>query len=197
MGLMFGFHGGIDGVHGVVLQASNDLEIFGYLTDTTLAALDAQDSFDNSMIYCILHESIYCQGKASNWAADRIRHEYPEFDLNRASERVNFTGEMVFPWMLDDYAQLNKVKEVGLRLAEIEDWPALYDEEQLAKNEVPVYAASYIHDMYVDQDLAMETARKVKNCKVFTTNVMFHNALGSKMEEVVQQLFNLRNDVFD
>jgi hypothetical protein len=190
-------HGGLDSIHNVVLEATNDLEIFGFLTDTTLATLDAAGSFDNSILYCILHEPIYCQGKAANWSADRIRREYSEFDFELASDRVNFTGEMVYPWMLDDYAQLKKVKEVGQRLAEIEDWPALYNEAQLAKNEVPVYAASYIHDMYVDQDLALETARKVKGCKVFTTNVMFHDAVRSKMEEVVQQLLTLRNDVVD
>ncbi|KAI9846895.1 MAG: hypothetical protein M1837_003507 [Sclerophora amabilis] len=79
----------------------------------------------------------------------------------------------------------------------MDDWPALYDESQLAKNEVPVYAATYIDDMYVDFDLARETASKIKGCKEFITNVMYHNALSSKSDEVMRQLFALRDDVVD
>ena len=73
----------------------------------------------------------------------------------------------------------------------------MYDLKQLAKNEVPVYAAAYVEDMYVDFDLSMDTASKVKGCKVFTTNVMFHNAVSRKMDEVVKQAFALRDDVLD
>ena len=51
--------------------------------------------------------------------------------------------------------------------------------------------------MYVDSGFAMETAKKIKGCKVFTTNVMFHDAIRSKMDEVVRSLFALRDDVVD
>ena len=49
----------------------------------------------------------------------------------------------------------------------------------------------------MDFELSVETARKIKECKVFTTNVMFHDALRSKMDEVVRQAFALRDDVID
>lgn len=55
----------------------------------------------------------------------------------------------------------------------------------------------YIEDMYVHTDLALDTAKKIKGCKVFTTNVMFHDAIRSRMDEVVKQAFALRDDVFD
>jgi ABC-type uncharacterized transport system substrate-binding protein len=67
----------------------------------------------------------------------------------------------------------------------------------LAKTTVPVYAASYIEDMYVDFAFAKDTARLVRGTKVFETNVMYHNALRAKSDEVIQQLFNLRDDVLD
>lgn len=195
--MSLGMHGGLDAVHDIVLRASNDLDLFGHLTSGALSAIENSDPFDQHFIYAILHEPIYCQGQAANWSAHRIVKEQEEFNYDRQEGPIFFTGEMVFPWMLEDFAELSKIRETGEQLAQISDWPALYDEQQLAKNEVPVYAASYIHDMYVDQDLAMETARKVKGCQVFTTNVMFHNAIGSKMEEVTKQLFALRDDVTD
>ena len=198
LGLAFGGHGGLDSVHDIVLRASYDIESFGHLTRGSLSAVDRMTPYDDAMIYAILHEPIYCQGEAATWAAARVLSEYPEFDLDRTDDSpIYFTGEMIFPWMFEDYAELRKVEDVANQVASDSDWPKLYDEEQLAKNEVPVYAASYVEDMYVDFDLSMETAKKVKGCKLFTTNVMFHDAVRSKMDEVVKQVFALRDDTID
>jgi hypothetical protein len=82
-------------------------------------------------------------------------------------------------------------------LAAYDDWPDLYNEEQLAKNEVPVYAATYIDDMYVHYDLAAETASKIKNCRQFVTNTMYHNALRGCADELMKHLFALRDDSID
>lgn len=99
--------------------------------------------------------------------------------------------------MFEDYSELRKVQDVAERIAADSDWPALFDEAQLAKNEVPVYAAAYTEDMYVDYDFSRETAAKIKGSKVFVTNVMYHDAVREKMDEVVRQLFSLRDDVID
>lgn len=72
--------------------------------------------------------------------------------------------------MLEDYPELLALRQDALLLAEYDKWDALYDEERLKRNMVPVFAASYIEDMYVDYDLAKETARKVKGIKTFETN---------------------------
>lgn len=198
LGIAFGGHGGIDSIHNLVLRAKNDISLFGHLTYGSLAAIEGAGSFDTNLIYAILHEPIYCQGEAANWSAHRIQSETPDFAIDQpASQPVQFTGEMIFPHMFEDYAELRRVAKVAEKLARKADWPALYDLEQLAKNTVPVYAASYDRDMYVDQGLALETAKAVKGCKVFTTNVMFHDAIRSKMDEVVRQVFALRDDVVD
>lgn len=99
--------------------------------------------------------------------------------------------------MLDSYAELDQLRDVAEALANTSDWPVLYDEAQLAKNEVPVYAATYIDDMYVHYDLASNTASKIKGIKQFITNTMYHDALRSKSGEVMRQLFNLRDDSID
>ena len=99
--------------------------------------------------------------------------------------------------MFNDYSELRKVSDVAHRVAASSDWSPLFDEAQLAKNEVPVYAAAYQEDMYVDYGFSCETAEKIKGCKVFSTNVMYHNAVRDKADEVVRQLFALRDDVID
>lgn len=49
--------------------------------------------------------------------------------------------------MFKDYDELRELQETAELLAHAEDWPELYDEQQLAKNEVPIYSAVYIEDM--------------------------------------------------
>ena len=196
LGILFGFHGGMDTVHEIVLRAVNDIDMFGHLTRGSLSSIDRGVSYDDNLLYSILHEPLYCQGEASKWSAHRLQDEIPEYDLDREGP-IYFAGEMIYPWMFEDYAELRKVQDVANRVAADPDWPALYDEEQLAKNEVPVYAAAYVEDMYVFFDFSMETAKKIKGCKVFTTNVFFHDAIRSRMDEVIKQAFALRDDVID
>ncbi|KAL4895101.1 Alpha/Beta hydrolase protein [Aspergillus ambiguus] len=197
LGILFGMHGGLDIVHDIVLRAHIDLDMFGALTHPTLTAIDSNGGLDSNVIYAILHEAIYCQGQASNWSADRIRSAKQHFQINVDLPQIWFTGEMIFKDMFDSYQELNQIKEAAEILAKTTDWPALYDEAQLAKNEVPVYAATYVEDMYVHFDHARNTAAKIKGIKQFITNVMYHNALRSKTDELMQQLFALREDTID
>ena len=99
--------------------------------------------------------------------------------------------------MFRSFGELGDLKEVAQIVASYYGWPKLYDEAQLAKNEVPVYSATYVEDMYVNYGLATETASKIKNCKQFITNAMYHDGIRSKPEEVMAQLFALRDDSID
>ncbi|KAF2144780.1 uncharacterized protein K452DRAFT_306549 [Aplosporella prunicola CBS 121167] len=194
LGINMGFHGGIDSTHEIVLRASNDLAIFGHLTRPTCSLIEQTLPFDDHIVYAILHEPIYCQGNnAANWSAHRIQQQFPEFDLDTDGP-LHFTGEMVFPWMLHDYAELRGVAGPAEKLAAHADWPALYDAEQLARNEVPTYAAVYMEDMYVDFEHSMNTARAIKGCRTFVTNVMYHDAVRSRMDDVWRNVWALRDE---
>ena len=99
--------------------------------------------------------------------------------------------------MFNDYVELQELRETADILALSKDWPELYDEKQLARNEVPVYSATYVDDMYVHFDLARETAARIRKCKTFITNVLYHDGLGHKTDELMKKLFDLRDDVLD
>jgi pimeloyl-ACP methyl ester carboxylesterase len=105
-------------------------------------------AWDTNPLYAAMHESIYCQGAASNWAAHRVREaEYAaDFDavaLARAGKPVMFTGEMVFPWMFDEFVELRKIREAAHLVAADADWPELYSAARLQETSVPVAAATY------------------------------------------------------
>ncbi|PFH61782.1 hypothetical protein XA68_16311 [Ophiocordyceps unilateralis] len=203
LGIAFGGHGGFDGVHSLLLHLKASLDQFGFLTRAALQPLETFTLFDTNIIYAILHEAIYCDGpgKPSNWAAFRVGRTLQPFHWLESDrddvDTMYFAGEMIFPLHFETYPELIPLRPVAEKLAAATDWPRLYDEEQLRKNTVPVYAMSYIDDMYVDNDLARETAKLVRGTKVAETNLMYHSALRSKSEEVLQALFSLRDDVLD
>ena len=84
--------------------------------------------------------------------------------------------------MFRDYAELRELHVAADLLASM-TWPELYDEVQLGKNEVDVYTAIFIEDMYVDFDYARTTASKIRKCKTFVTNIsktfFFHCSLSN------------------
>jgi pimeloyl-ACP methyl ester carboxylesterase len=203
LGLQFGFHGGLDTIHELVLRATNDLTLFGHITRPTVARITGALPFEDAIIYAVLHEPLYCQGTASNWSAHRIRESMgPEFQIAKdggvgTEKPVYFTGEMIFPWMFEDYGELKRIAIQAEKVQQFDDWPAVYDVQQLQKNEVPVYAAVYIDDMYVDFNYSMEAASAIRGCKTYVTNAMYHDAVRSRMDEVTKALFTLRDDSID
>ena len=202
LGWYFGFHNGLDQVHEMIFRLSSDLGQFGFFTRPTLTAFSNLIPYDTMPLYALIHEMCYLQNnEASNWAADRIVKNHPEFantDPDVASEKpIYFLGEQIFRDQFHDYAGLSSLLPVADILAQKSDWPQLYDVEQLQKNTVPVFAATYVDDMYVDFEFACETAGTIRGCRNFVTNAMYHDALGSKSDDLVKQLLGMRDDVMD
>jgi predicted phosphohydrolase len=139
----------------------------------------------------VLHEPIYCEGSASNWSAERVRTEYPEFEV-RPGEAVYFTGEMIYPWMFEDYAYLAPLKDAAQILAEYEDWPPLYDLQKLAQNTVPGAAAVYFDDMYVAREFSTALGRQIPGLRLWITNEYQHNGLRAQGERVLDRLIRMR-----
>ncbi len=197
MGLHFGFHGGLDVVHNVVLRVFRDLSEEGEITRPALAVMESMGWFDEAILYAVLHEALYCQGQAARRAFDRVVGEEEGFGVEGEKARYLFTGEMVFRRAFDDCAELRGLKQVTDRLMEFEGWPDLYDVEQLMENEVPVYAAVFVDDMYVGFEFATSTASLIKGCKTFVTNQLYHDAVRGRPDETLRALFALRDEPID
>ncbi|KAM0283612.1 hypothetical protein ACHAQH_002390 [Verticillium albo-atrum] len=212
LGLGFGAHGGLDSVHALILKLKTDLDQFGFLDRAALTAVESYNPLDTNPIYALLHEAIYCYkpGVASKWAAQRVGSRLTPYawlddsskplsldEADDESKPLYFSGEMIFPFHIDTYPELQALKPAADLLAAYDEWPALYDLDQLRRNEVPVYAASFVDDMYVDSRIARETAAAVRGCKVYETNTMYHNALRAKTGEVLGELFKLRDGTID
>lgn len=180
-----------------------------------LKAVDHAQPFDEYPIYFWLHESIYACGNsnhlsnlrsekddvdlATNWSADAAfetkinarSSDAAEYDYKTTSREdidlpVLFFGEMIFPWMTEDYDQCGGLGCTALAnaLAKKKDWGPLYDGDHmravLEDGRSRSAAAVYYEDMYVDFDLSMKVASRggpLEKCKVYITNDYQHSGI--------------------
>ncbi|PSW16490.1 alpha/beta hydrolase [Photobacterium rosenbergii] len=159
-----------------------------------LNAMLAEQSYQTNPIYAILHESIYCQHSASKWSAHRVRDSFPQFNYQKGNT-FQFTGEMVYPWMFEQFECLKPLQEVANLLAERTDWADLYDIQALANNTVPVACAVYAEDMYVEMQYSLETLKGIPNSKAWITNEYEHNGLRADGERILDKLMEMAEDI--
>lgn len=186
LGMGFGAAGGFETVHYLLEEAWDGSE----LSPTFLAGVQEHISFGIRPLYAVLHEACYAQGASTKWAAQRVRGELPEFDP-RGDGRVLFTGEMTYPWMFSHEQAMRPFAAAAHLLAERSNWPALYDAERLAGNAVPVMAAVYHDDMYVDAELSLETAGRLGSVRTWVTNEFEHNGLRADGDRVLGRLVDM------
>ncbi len=169
------------------------------LSDAFRYALMDELSFSAAPLYALLHEASYAQGAATRWSAQRIRAEFGEFDPRPAIEGTApllFTGEMIYPWMIDDDPVLRPLREAAHILAERDDWPPLYDPSRLAANDVPVAAAVYYDDMYVPREFSIQTAEAIRGLRTWVTSEYSHDGLRVSDGAVLDRLIGMcRGDI--
>ena len=190
LGAIFGSRNGFETLHYLLeepfVPGAQGVE----LNLSFLRGIEELQSYETNPIYALLHEPIYCEGFASNWSAERVLAEYPEFSLQKDGP-VLFTGEMIYPWMFDEYRFLQPLKEAAEILAAYEEWPQLYDLDQLRNNIVPCVATVYYDDMYVERGFSEETARLIKGTHIWVTNEYVHSGLRLSGERILDRLLSM------
>lgn len=198
LGLMLGSGNGSHTLHYLVEDAFVSGARGRELSDSFLHHAQGHLSFAAHPLYAVLHEAIYGQRSvspgATRWAAERVRAEFPRFDAAAAlgsGAPVLFTGETIHPWMFTTDPALAPLREAADLLAQREDWPDLYEPATLARNEVPVAAAIYHDDMYVDTADSLATARAVLGLRTWVTDEYEHDGLRVSGGRVLDRLIRL------
>ncbi|WP_261817918.1 alpha/beta hydrolase [Vibrio gallicus] len=194
LGINFGMSGTFLPTYYLLESAFIEVDGKQVLNYAFLNEMLAQQGFQTNPIYAILHESIYCQGFASQWSAHRVRQQYPEFNY-KPGNSFYFTGEMVFPWMFEQYTNLKPLQSAAEILANKADWPALYNAELLAQNTVPVACAVYADDMFVEMDLSRQTLSQIPNSRAWITNEYEHNGLRADGSRILTRLTSLTDAI--
>lgn len=175
LGSLLGMTGGAERLH-YILELPHDSPAF-------LHDIESATMFARNPIYAILHEACWADGFATNWSADRLLPL--EFE-----EQPFLTGEHVYPWMFEDFRALQPLREVAELLA-ARSWPKLYDVDMLHENEVPLAAAIYADDMYVERAFSEETAAQIPRARSWLTNEYDHNGLRVDAERIFGRLLEL------
>ncbi|POX48819.1 alpha/beta hydrolase [Streptomyces sp. Ru71] len=168
------------------------------LSDTFQEEVRGLLSYAAHPLYALLHEAIYGQdARPTAWAAERVRAEFPQFDAAKAlagDGPLLFTGETIHPWMFDCDPALRPLKETAELLAARTDFTPLYDRDRLAANEVPVAAAVYHDDMYVDAGHSLATARAIRGLRTWVTDEFEHDGVRAGGPRVLDRLLALTRD---
>jgi hypothetical protein len=109
------------------------------------------------------------------------------------ADSILLTGEHVYPWMFEEYAALAPLREAAHLLA-ARHWPRLYAPDALAENTVPVAAAVYADDMYVERVFSEETAARVGAMRTWLTSEYDHNGLRVDGRRILTRLLDLARD---
>lgn len=139
-------------------------------------------------LYWTLQEFIYADGDTMpiGWAAAEEKAHRAEFDT--LARPLMFTGEAMFPWMFEQMPELKPFKPAMDLLMEDTSWDKIYDPQRLACNEVPLQAAVYFDDMYVDSGLQLDTLSRVGDSHAWVTNEFEHDGLHGSV--VFKHLFD-------
>ena len=175
LGQMLGMSDGAEHLH-YLLELPPGSPAFGH-------DIEASVTFARNPIYAVLHEASWADGGTTHWSAGRLLP--PDFEAPQL-----FTGEHVYPWMFEDYGALAPLREAAELLA-AREWPRLYDPDVLADNEVPVAAAIYVNDMYVERRFSEETAAWIRGARAWITNEYEHNGLRVDGARILGRLIDL------
>jgi pimeloyl-ACP methyl ester carboxylesterase len=141
-------------------------------------------SFARNPLYAVIHEACYADGGATRWSAARLLPEA------YADAPELLTGEHVFPWLFEDYGELAPLREAAELLA-AHEWPRLHDADVLRANDVPVAAAIYTDDPYVERAFSEETAATIRGLRSWVTSEYEHNGLRADGARVLGRLIDM------
>ena len=193
LGWYLGTEGGFETLHHFFDEAFCDEAMNTLSWRFVKNMLQATNFWEIDPLYAVLHESIYCNGFGSHWAADQVMQSVESFSLQKTIPY--FSGEMVRKDMFNDYAGLQPFSKVAELLAQKNDWPKLYDLQKLQNNPVPVAVLLIKDDIYVNHALSQAALKHIKNARVWQHETWQHDALRKHGKEVMQKLLGLTSPV--
>ncbi|MGY6020098.1 alpha/beta fold hydrolase [Streptomyces spinosirectus] len=198
LGIVLGGSEGTHRLHHLLEDAFVRTAQGSALSDAFQEAAQGLLSYAGHPLYALVHEAAYAQDeRPTDWSAERVRAEFPQFDAAKTlagDGPLLFTGESVHPWMFDCDPALRPLRETAELLAARSDWRPLYDPARLAANDVPVAAAVYHDDMYVDTAHSLDTARAIRGLRTWVTDEFEHDGVRAGGPRVLDRLLALTRD---
>ncbi|MGC0269214.1 alpha/beta fold hydrolase [Glutamicibacter soli] len=189
LGIDFGMGPGFERLHWLLEQSGDGTE----LSDCLLQEVQARTSFAGNPLFAVLQEDIYGNGAngPSAFAAQAELEQHADFATDAPT--LLFTGEMMFRWTFEETRLLRPYIPAVEVLAARGTHRKIYDLQKIAANRVPMAAAVYYDDMYVDAGLSLDTAKKVGGLQAWVTNEHEHDGINDPA--VLRRLFAMVDEV--
>jgi len=196
LGLAFYGKGGFETMHWLLEDAWTDGPEGKTLSFKFLSGVQGHYSFETNPIYAILHEQIYVQDRATDWAASRVMSQFADaYDRDvEDGKPFMFTGEMVFPWFFDEFGELTSLKGAAEILAKKKEWSKIYDMQAINSAKIPCAAAIYYEDMCVVRQFSEEVVRDMQSVVRWVTNEYEHNGSSVDGERIMDVLLTMLAD---
>lgn len=175
LGIDFGMGHGFERLHWLLEQSGDGTDI----SDGLLQEIQSRTNYAGNPLFAVLQEDIYGHGAngASTFAAQSEVELHPDFTTE--ADPFLFTGEMIFRWTFEETKLLRPFLPAVEVLSTRSIHRQIYDLEQLAANRVPIAAAVYHDDMYVDAGLSLNTAQQVGHMQTWVTNEHEHDGINN------------------
>lgn len=187
LGWDFGMSTGVDNLHWLLDTA---IEADGGVAQRFVETAVARTEYVSGPLYLTLQEACYHQGRREGgWGAWETLRNHPEY-APTARPLLTF-GEFAQPWMFTEIRSLRPFAGVAEELAGARTWPALWDADRLAANEVPLAAVQYARDPYVGLVGAQRTLAHVGNAKLWVTDDYLHDGLRLHGDVILPELMRM------
>jgi hypothetical protein len=101
------------------------------------------------------------------------------------------SGEMIYPWMFGTDPALRPLRDAAELLAGRDSRPDLYDAARLRANGVPVAAAVYRDDMYMDREHLVRTAEVIRALRPWVTSEYEHDGRTAEGSVILARLIHV------
>ena len=165
LGMTLGYADGLERLHYLLETAfvGTGTGSVAELSDDFLVAVESATSFVTRPLYALLHESIYCDGGSSGWAAQQVTRRPPGAVARRPAAAADRRGDL--PVDVRGRRRADPAAR-GRRAA----WRRTSGRPSTtttasAKNDVPVAAAVFHDDMYVESAFSLDAASRIGNAR--------------------------------
>ena len=149
-----------------------DIENIGRPTKKTINRLKDPMGLINNPLYLFLHESIYCNDSASNWAGERVFVE--EHRRPTSKDPSNFFLSETIARKYFELEELSPFLPLMDSIMAFDGWSKQFNEEQLKQSSTRVTGVIYSNDAYVSKKFSEKSAALIRDCEVVYSDLDHH-----------------------
>jgi pimeloyl-ACP methyl ester carboxylesterase len=171
-GINVGFSDEHSSLRSIIEQMYFEINQLGRLTRRTQDTLRDPLGFINNPLYLFLHESLYCEDNASQWAGETVF-----INEDHRPRKDNLTKFFLAETLMHNYLDMEELKPFSGLMETIMDydrWPQQFLGENFSEVSTKVAGIIYNNDAYVSSNYSEESAAMLPYCTAIKSDLDHH-----------------------